>query len=270
MQPFWEIVVSNALLVVVLAAGVALLGRIWKNPLCLHLLWVLVLLKLVMPPIAAVPIPLPARQVPLVSEEHGANQYVANQSRVEVLRQETASATASRDHQYFSDDRPAPENSAPNLNDAPLVAKYQGIPWLTVLGWTWGVGIVLFASGHAYRILRFRRLLHFSEAPSSAVFSMAEEIATRLGLSRVPEIRMLSVRVSPLVWSLGGRPRVFLPAALFERLDGAAQEAILAHELAHVRRGDHWVRLLEAVITTLFWWHPVVWWSAQQLQELED
>ena len=81
---------------------------------------------------------------------------------------------------------------------------------------------------------------------------------------------MLPVCVSPLVWSLGGRPRVFLPAALFERLDGAAQEAILAHELAHVRRKDHWVRLLEVVITTLFWWHPVVWWAARQLQELED
>ena len=63
---------------------------------------------------------------------------------------------------------------------------------------------------------------------------------------------------------------MLLPAALFARLDAAAREAILAHELAHVRRKDHWVRLLEVLITTLFWWHPVVWWAARQLQELED
>jgi hypothetical protein len=43
MNAFWEIVASNALLVAVLAAGVALLGRVWKNAAGLHVLWVLVL-----------------------------------------------------------------------------------------------------------------------------------------------------------------------------------------------------------------------------------
>jgi beta-lactamase regulating signal transducer with metallopeptidase domain len=269
MQPFWEVVASNALLVVVLAAGVALLGRVWKNPLCLHLLWVLVLLKLVTPPAVTVPLPLPAQQAPLASEEQAASQHPAHPSRVEASRGEAASSMASRDDLSFPEDRLLPESSAPEL-DAALVTQYQGIPWLAVLAWIWSVGIVFFASIRAYRIFRFSRLLRHGEAPSSAVLSMAEGLAKRLGLRQVPPIRLLPVCISPLVWSLRGRPRVFLPAALFERLDEAAQEAILAHELAHVRRKDHWVRLLEVLITTLFWWHPVVWWAARQLQELED
>ncbi len=81
---------------------------------------------------------------------------------------------------------------------------------------------------------------------------------------------MVSVRLSPLVWSPGVRPRLVLPAALFARMDVAAQEAIVAHELAHIRRRDHWVRLLELPITTLFWWHPVVWWACRVLRELEE
>jgi len=81
---------------------------------------------------------------------------------------------------------------------------------------------------------------------------------------------MLPVRLSPLVWSMGGRARVIVPAALFARLDCDAQETILAHELAHVRRGDHWVRLLELLVSTLFWWHPVVWWACRQLRDLEE
>lgn len=129
---------------------------------------------------------------------------------------------------------------------------------------------MLFACGAAYRILRFQSLLETSVAPSPSVLNMAEEIAGRLDLKQTPEIRLLPMCVSPLVWSLGAGPRVFLPATLFDRLDRAAQEAILAHELAHVRRRDHWVRLLEAAITVLFWWHPVVWWAARQLQEFED
>jgi beta-lactamase regulating signal transducer with metallopeptidase domain len=269
MQPFWEIVASNSLLVVVLAAGVALLGRFWKNPLGLHFLWVLVLLKLVTPPVVTVPLPWPARPVSLASEEYGANRRLADQSRTDAAGQETASTAVGRDLPRFQDDRLVPQRSAPDLS-APLAAPRQGIPRLAVLGWVWGMGIVLFASGHAFRILRFRRLLHCSEAPSSVVLGMAEGIGRRLGLGRVPEIRVLPVCVSPLVWSLGGRPKVFLPAGLFERLDATAQEAILAHELAHVRRKDHWVRLLEVAISTLFWWHPVVWWATRQLQELED
>ncbi len=272
MQPFWEIVGSNALLVVVLAAGVFLLGRIWKNPFYLHLLWVLVLLKLVTPPIVTVPLQLQATQASLASEERQATPAVADPSHVEVFQheQETASTTVGQDDQHSSEDRPIPADAVADLGDTAVLVPQREIPWLNILGWVWGVGIVLFASRHAFRILRFRRLLHCGEAPPAVVRDMAEVIAKRLRLRRVPQIRMLSVCMSPLVWSLGGRAQVFLPVALFERLDGAAREAILAHELAHVRRKDHWVRLLEVVVTTLFWWHPVVWWAARRLQEIED
>jgi len=63
---------------------------------------------------------------------------------------------------------------------------------------------------------------------------------------------------------------VVLPKALLKQLDAAALETVLAHELAHVRRKDHWIRLLELVVTTLFWWHPVVWWASHELRELEE
>jgi beta-lactamase regulating signal transducer with metallopeptidase domain/tetratricopeptide (TPR) repeat protein len=268
MQHFWEIVASNALLVIVLAVGVSLLGRAWKNPLYLHLLWVLVLLKLVTPPLVAVPIPLRAMQPWAASEAQAVNARDARRLPAAAFQPDAPSTTPRQSNKHLSDGWAIAESSGPD-HVAPLAGQ-QGIPWLSVLGWMWGAGSVLCAVGYAYRILRFRRLFHSSEAPSTAVLNTAEAIAGRLGLRWFPEIRMLSVCVSPLVWSLGGTPRVFLPAALFERLDAAAQEAILAHELAHVRRKDHWVRLLEMMVTTLFWWHPVVWWAARRLQELED
>ncbi len=278
MQALLQIVASNALLVVVLATGVSLLGRVWRNPLCLHLLWIFVLLKLVTPPLLTLPVPLPAIQTPLAMEEVGADRSSPVPARVQVSN--------------CSPEKPLPARNVPQLQsggfasehelrgekpssiadvDAP-VASVEGraTPWLTLLAWAWGVGIVLSASSRLCRIVRFLRLLRCSEPPSGEVMSMAGEIAKRLGLRRVPDIRMMPVRMSPLVWSIGGRPRVFLPTALFDRLDRAAREAILAHELAHVRRKDHWIRLLEMLITTLFWWHPVVWWAARQLQELED
>jgi hypothetical protein len=47
-------------------------------------------------------------------------------------------------------------------------------------------------------------------------------------------------------------------------------EAILAHELAHLRRRDHWVRRLELLVLALYWWHPAVWWARRELHEAEE
>ena len=73
-----------------------------------------------------------------------------------------------------------------------------------------------------------------------------------------------------MIWIIGLKPQVLLPMELFKRLEPAAQSLLLAHELAHVRRKDHLVRLLQLLISTLFWWHPVVWWACRELQQLEE
>jgi len=268
MHAFWEIVASNALVVAVLAVLVALLGRFWKNPVGLHLLWVLVLLKLVTPPLATLPIPLPATHTRRATEERERGHGNSGESYLEPLEESKVGNSAVSDgpHQREFERQPTEPDVAVTLS----IAQPQGIPWLAVLAWTWGTGIVLVASGRAWHILRFLSLLRAAEAPPSAVLRMADDVGKQLRLKQVPEILLLPIRLSPLVWSLGGRPRVLLPAALFERLDADGQEAILAHEFAHVRRKDHWVRLLELLISTLFWWHPAVWWACRELRDLEE
>ncbi len=106
-------------------------------------------------------------------------------------------------------------------------------------------------------------------APDDVV-SLTRRLGKQLGLGRIPSVWMTTSAVPPLVWSIGGRPRIVLPSELFARLTTDAQSAILAHELAHIRRRDYLVRLLELAATTLFWWHPVVWWACSQLRELEE
>lgn len=270
MQSFWEIVVSNSLLVVALGVGVTLLGRVWKNPVGLHFLWLLVLLKLVTPPLVTVSVPLPVQARTQTAAVEPAHQVAVQPSPINNAARETMPAAAEPSDRQRIEGPAQPAEAAPQISGEALAARARGIPWLTVLAWCWGVGTAVFAIGQAYRVFRFRTLLRGGQPASPAMLSMSEGIARRLGLRRVPPIRLLPLRISPLVWSLGGRPQVFLPIELFDRLDRAAQEAILAHELAHVRRKDHWVRLFELVITTLFWWHLMVWWARRQLQELED
>ena len=270
MHTFWETIVSNSLVVTVLAMALVLLGRIWKNPVGLHVLWVMVLLKFVTPPLLILPVPLTVNLQLPAPDQQKAGQRVADRSPVEVSREdENASVGPSRQEQRESDDGESPRSVAP-IDVASAVADQQGLSWMAVLTWSWVVGSALFASGQACRILRLRRLLRSALPATPTIHRMADEIARRLGLSWTPEVLMVSVRLSPMVWSPGVRPRLVLPASLFARLDVAAQEAIVAHELAHIRRRDHWVRLLELPITTLFWWHPVVWWACRVLRELEE
>ena len=61
-----------------------------------------------------------------------------------------------------------------------------------------------------------------------------------------------------------------MPAALWERLTEPQRDTLLVHELAHLRRGDHWVRRLELLVMGLYWWHPVVWWARREIQEAEE
>jgi beta-lactamase regulating signal transducer with metallopeptidase domain/Leucine-rich repeat (LRR) protein len=258
MNAFWEIVASNAVLVVVLATAVAVVGRFWKNPQGLYILWLLVLLKFVTPPLFTVGFHLPRKPVAVVpdnpatvsaSEETTAKDF--DRSRLDPVSEQTITH---------------PGSSV----DAPQVTTHTEIPWLIVLAGLWCVGIAGIAIWQAFRILRFGRLLRAAQPPPPDVLHIAAEAGEHLGLRRIPAIRMLPVRVSPMIWTICLKPQVLLPVELFERLEPAAQSSLLAHQLAHVRRKDHLVRLLQLLISTLFWWHPVAWWACRELQQLEE
>ena len=73
-----------------------------------------------------------------------------------------------------------------------------------------------------------------------------------------------------MLWPHRGGPRLLLPAGLLPDLHGDELDTLLAHELAHVRRRDHWVRLVEIAATALFWWYPVTWWARRALRRAEE
>jgi bla regulator protein BlaR1 len=91
-----------------------------------------------------------------------------------------------------------------------------------------------------------------------------------LGLVRCPQVCVVPGSISPLLWTIFGPGRLVIPADLLDRLDRDQQATLLAHELAHLRRRDPWVRCLEFVVTGLYWWHPLVWWARHEIREAEE
>jgi hypothetical protein len=73
-----------------------------------------------------------------------------------------------------------------------------------------------------------------------------------------------------MLWATQGSPVIFLPRALVVRLTAEETRTLLAHELAHYRRRDHWVRWLEVLVLGVYWWNPVAWIARQGLQRSEE
>ncbi|HEX4141986.1 MAG TPA: M56 family metallopeptidase [Pirellulales bacterium] len=241
-----------------MALAVGLLGRVWKNPQGLHLLWVCVLVKLLLPPLVTIPVVLPVGGVARAPSASGHN----------------ASEPLSSSEQSASDNvvTQSMQSSIPQhgVSDIPHPEWLTEMRWLNALAWAWGAGTLGLAIFNCCAVFRFQRALRFAEPAPPAVSGVATAIGHQLRLRRVPNVLTLPIRLSPLVWAIGGRPLVVLPAELCQRLDTAALRTLVVHELAHIRRRDHLVRLLELVTTTLFWWHPVTWLASRRLRELEE
>jgi protein involved in polysaccharide export with SLBB domain len=94
---------------------------------------------------------------------------------------------------------------------------------------------------------------------------LARRVAGRLALDRaVRVIESSAVSVPVMVGWL--KPIVLLPAVALSGLTPTQIEALIAHELAHVRRHDYVVNLLQAAVETLLFYHPAVWWVSKQVR----
>jgi D-alanyl-D-alanine endopeptidase (penicillin-binding protein 7) len=141
-------------------------------------------------------------------------------------------------------------------------------PWAAqmpalVVAWTLGAGLM--SARLALGLLWVRRARSRSTPAPAEWQQRLDHLATRLGLRRAVALRLLPSLDTPIAIGLR-RPCVLLPAALLTRLPVELVEALLAHELAHVRRWDYLANLLQSVVEVLLFFHPVVWWLSARLR----
>jgi beta-lactamase regulating signal transducer with metallopeptidase domain len=133
-----------------------------------------------------------------------------------------------------------------------------------VFAWLAGVAILLIRmAGGLWRVRRLQRRLLAAE--SSRWQTTAERIASRLGVrAAVHVVESVLVDTPAAIGWL--RPVILLPIAAFVNLTPAQAEAILAHELMHIRRHDFVVNVAQTVAETFLFFHPGVWWLSGQLR----
>lgn len=287
MNTLLEIVASNAVLATLMAVGVAGVTRFVRRPKVAYWLWALVLIKLVTPPVFHLPLSLETAGEPEVLVEETAHRAdaspdpTARAERPPAMTEEMARDLRRRVDLLTNATSPGsaelPESAAPAAppvarmtTQEPLQAARKPFPWLETLVGVWLLGSVFWFALAAVRTVRFGRLLRQAEPAPECLQAAARRLADRFGLKRCPEVRVVAARIPPLLWGSVRGATIVLPSDLICQLTLAEQTALLAHDLAHYRRGDHLVRWAEALILGVFWWHPVVWWARLRMRQAEE
>jgi len=157
----------------------------------------------------------------------------------------------------------------------PLLARLEAslqphLPFLVVF-WALGAGLMALRLGGGYALsLRWKR--QAIPAPSEWQARL-DALARRMSLRRPVRLLLAARGNTPLAMGLW-KPVILLPAVLLTSLPPAYLEALLGHELAHVRRADYLSNLLQGIAETLLFFHPAIWWLSARIraerEELSD
>ena len=146
-------------------------------------------------------------------------------------------------------------------------ALNPALPWV-LLAWLAGSALFLFRLSVGLSVTRKLRTLALSPA-ADELHAILATLRQRLAITR-PVLLMHSalVQVPTVVGWL--RPVVLLPASCFTGLPLLQIEAILCHELAHIRRHDYLVSVVQSVVEALLFYHPAVWWVSNQVRHQRE
>ena len=139
----------------------------------------------------------------------------------------------------------------------------SALPYV-VSGWLLGVfALSLWNLGGWTQLQRLRRRM--VKPVDASRLAKLDELAERLGIKRAVQLTESALVQIPTVvgWL---HPVILLPASALTGLGAEQLEAILAHELAHIRRHDYLINMLQTIVETLGFYHPAVWWVSHRIR----
>src|SRR5215831_9107460 len=203
MNSFLATVLSNVIaagLLAVLVFGVSLGVR---RPALVHGLWLIVLLKLITPPVFTFTLERSARVEP-----PGATRVLdASPARGAMVLGARDAASASALPADEGLEAPVPHGTEkPGFSPAPV--SLPTIPWTTLALVVWIGGSTSWLALLVIRLGRFRKLLRSGGAAPEWLEAETQTLARRLGLSRVPQLSVVPGAVSPMIFAFGSLPRI--------------------------------------------------------------
>jgi carboxyl-terminal processing protease len=263
---------QHLLITTALAAIVFLICRVVRlSPATRHILWLLVMCRLMVPSVVTWPwaIQVSTDDTSTASAFSHVDSTAADVVNADVMSSESSAVVSMSDAVAISDSV-ADDSGADNvIEDQHLEMAEQRIAGgLVPIAWRivglWCIGSLLVALILLHRIRRVGQLLQDESAVDAWLRNEISDLCCRLSV-HVPKCVVSRVIRSPFLWCLG-RVRLVWPLAASRSEQREQVRPILVHELAHLKRRDHWTAWLELVALTIWWWNPIFWFVRRQMR----
>jgi beta-lactamase regulating signal transducer with metallopeptidase domain len=153
---------------------------------------------------------------------------------------------------------------APSLIDQAMRLLSASAPWLVPF-WLLGVCILTMRTFAGWWVARQLTRIGVMDVPAPISRSFLE-LKRRFGVHGEVIIRQSTRAEVPAVIGYA-RPMLLLPVSALSGMSPQQLEAVIAHELAHVRRHDYLVNVFQQFAENLLFFHPAVWWVSGQIRE---
>ncbi|MEZ6092911.1 MAG: M56 family metallopeptidase [Pirellulaceae bacterium] len=257
------LLIAQSLQVAILSIVIWILARTFaKNrPHLAHALWLLVILKVVTPPIFSSPTGtinltrwIATNELSHDQSEHFSSNQIFPANSIASSPEGLVASPANHQSTKTQAEERSKRNSRLLSTDANTAS--DDLSHLTLLIWLLGASVGFFVLVIHYG--KFSRTLKNSpRIQNEPIQSLAMQLTEKLGVHRKVNIQIVDDLIGPFVYGLL-RPTIVLPVELVKGKSHKQLEPLLAHELIHLRRGDLWWALLQCIARNLFWFHPLV------------
>jgi beta-lactamase regulating signal transducer with metallopeptidase domain len=243
----WPMLWQSSLLITVVFAFDLLFARRVRASVR-YALWMVVLVKLILPPSLA----LPTGATWWLWRPHLAVEHP-------VVQNYTVS---------FGDTVPDASPALPSSAVSFVVPppELNGEAWALIAVASMGLGLLLWL---VFRWTRVAGMVSRAGAAPAELDGILEEARQLAGLRRRPRLKLVGDAQSPAVYGLF-RPVILLPKTLASRISTGQIRAVLLHEAMHLRRGDIWINCAQTLLQVAYWWHPLLWLANARLRRLRE
>ncbi|MBN2590265.1 MAG: M48 family metalloprotease, partial [Sedimentisphaerales bacterium] len=247
---------SSVLIIILLALDTFLRNRI--RAVFRYWIWMIVLVKLMLFPTLSLPTS-PSywfgqkMNRPLYFSETSstADNNYNTISPYEYRYPQTHISTGRATSLFYFENNDSAFHAEPKTQEISL--SWQGSVFL---GWLTFVGIMVILL--IQKTFVVRRLIMQSQQANDSLVNILEQACGKIGIRQKISLRLSPTALSPSVCGLF-KPTILIPKKLIEKISSNDLHAILLHEMAHIKRHDLWVNLLQAILQIIYIYNPLLW-----------
>ena len=254
----WSMFVQSGVLIILLLV-VDLLIRKRVRATMRYWIWMLVFIKLILPPSLSLPTgigywrsELSTAKPPIQIQEVTIGQYEPPKW---LVLEDLQAPVESRQVPQAQPFEIIPEQAR---LVPPVISHPNPLKWQAIVLVLWFVGVMIFSVLLIQRIVYVRRLIAQSKPMKNRFIEMLNQCREQVGIHLPASIRISNDVSSPAVCGFF-KPVILMPASLIRRLSPDKLRAVLIHELCHIKRGDLWINSAQTILQIIYFYNPLIW-----------